>query len=410
MKRVLALLPVLLAFQVGVSPALAWTWPVDGPVLQPFTFDVDNPYARGQHRGIDIGAPSGSPVTAPVTGTVSFAGTVPGGGLTLAIRTADGYSATLVHLGAITVARGAHVEEGAVVGSVGPSGEPELSEPYVHLGVRVAAEPEGYVDPLPFLSAGSGTPPTDASASVDEGPAPPDAGETTPPAEEPAGGTPAVANGNAAGRLKTPVARAKNEGRGPADKAFDRRAGHLGSRVRREGFRDVGSPKPRVPLALEQRLAAPDRSLPVIVPSARATVGRPSSDGPSWVLSALVLLALSGGAAGLIARRQLRDAGVADGPAPVLSEPGAASAEDAERLRLGEKDHVLAHGDLERILLAQAEAFPDLDRDHDAAEFVDVANDPRRPGSPVGLCRNGPRGCSRSHRRRPTPLSARSLK
>jgi hypothetical protein len=111
MKRVLALLPVLLALQVGVSPALAWTWPVDGPVLQPFAFDPDSPYAGGQHRGIDVGAPTGTPVRAPAAGTVSFAGTVPGGGLTLAIRTSDGYSVTLVHLGAIGAARGATVEE-----------------------------------------------------------------------------------------------------------------------------------------------------------------------------------------------------------------------------------------------------------------------------------------------------------
>ena len=36
MKRLVILLPVLLALQVGVQPALAWTWPVDGPVLRPF--------------------------------------------------------------------------------------------------------------------------------------------------------------------------------------------------------------------------------------------------------------------------------------------------------------------------------------------------------------------------------------
>ncbi len=60
MKRILALLPVLLAFQVCVSPALAWTWPVSGPVLRPFAFDRGNPYAGGQHRGADIGASVGA--------------------------------------------------------------------------------------------------------------------------------------------------------------------------------------------------------------------------------------------------------------------------------------------------------------------------------------------------------------
>ena len=44
MKRLVMLLPVLLAFQVGVQPALAWTWPADGPVLRPFNLGGD-PYA-----------------------------------------------------------------------------------------------------------------------------------------------------------------------------------------------------------------------------------------------------------------------------------------------------------------------------------------------------------------------------
>jgi hypothetical protein len=198
MKRVLALLPVVLAFQVGVSPALAWTWPVDGPVLRPFSFNPDDPYAGGQHRGIDIGAPTGTPVAAPAGGTVSFAGTVPGGGLTLAIRTADGYSVTLVHLGAIHVARGATLAEGAVVGSVGPSGEPEHPEPYVQLGVRIAADPQGYVDPLSLLPPRSGPAPPAADAA-DEAPAPPAdaAAEEAPVAGESATGPRGVTDAGA---------------------------------------------------------------------------------------------------------------------------------------------------------------------------------------------------------------------
>jgi hypothetical protein len=33
MKGFALLLPVLVALQVGVQPALAWAWAVDGPVL-----------------------------------------------------------------------------------------------------------------------------------------------------------------------------------------------------------------------------------------------------------------------------------------------------------------------------------------------------------------------------------------
>ena len=110
MKRIVILLPVLFALQVGVQPALAWAWPVDGPVLRPFVLG-DDPYAGGQHRGVDIGAPAGTPVRAPAAGTVSFAGTVPTGGKTITIRTADGYAATLQRLGSTSLSPGLAVRE-----------------------------------------------------------------------------------------------------------------------------------------------------------------------------------------------------------------------------------------------------------------------------------------------------------
>ena len=143
-------LVLLVAFLVAPAPALAWTWPVDGPVVVPFNFGAD-PYLGGQHRGIDVGAPTGTPVVAPAGGTVTFAGAVPGGGKTMAIRTADDYSVTLVHLGSVDVAKGVTVKEGDVVGSVGPSGTPDIADPYVYMGVRVASDPQGYFDPLSFL-------------------------------------------------------------------------------------------------------------------------------------------------------------------------------------------------------------------------------------------------------------------
>jgi hypothetical protein len=187
MKRVVALLPVLFALQVGVQPALAWTWPVDGPVLRPFVLG-DDPYAAGQHRGIDVGGAAGAPVRAAAGGIVSFAGTVPGGGRTVTIQTADGYSVTLVHLGSFTVARGSLVAEGDIVGSVGPSGEPELAEPYVHLGVRLTADPNGYLDPLRFLpvrAAASGPAPEQEPAPVVQ-PAADEAAQGAGPNGEPA--------------------------------------------------------------------------------------------------------------------------------------------------------------------------------------------------------------------------------
>ena len=184
--RRLALLVVMLV--LWVPSAAAWTWPVSGPVLQGFSFDPAHPYAGGVHRGIDVGGDPGAPVLAPAAGIVSFAGTVPTSGKSVTIDTADGLSVTLTHLGSIAVAKNAAVAEGAVVGTVGPSGTPELDVPYVHLGIRSAADPQGYLDPLAFLPVAA--PPIVAAPAAAPAAAPPVA--AAPPAEPaPAQPTPA---------------------------------------------------------------------------------------------------------------------------------------------------------------------------------------------------------------------------
>jgi hypothetical protein len=185
--RKLVLLPALFAILVGAPPALAWTWPVDGSVLQPFVLG-DDPYASGQHRGIDVGAVEGGPVRAPAPGVVSFTGTVPGGGRTVTIQTADGFAVTLLHLGEVEVAEGDAVVEGARIAVAGWSGDPEHPVPSVHLGVRIAAETEGYLDPLTLLPAPASAPAPEAPA-VEHEPEPaltpagtPESDETTAPA------------------------------------------------------------------------------------------------------------------------------------------------------------------------------------------------------------------------------------
>ncbi len=179
---------LLVAFAaLAVVPAgRAWTWPVDGPVLRPFSVD-DNPYLGGQHRGIDIGAPVGTAVRAPASGRVSFAGTVPVYGRTLTVQTADGLSVTLVHLGSTAVVKGAAIAEGDAVGTVGPSDEPEVAEPHVYLGIRLTTDPQGYLDPLRFLPRRDVAPvpqlvPQPAPPAA-EAPPPPSAAPVAQPAE-----------------------------------------------------------------------------------------------------------------------------------------------------------------------------------------------------------------------------------
>ncbi|HWQ01110.1 MAG TPA: M23 family metallopeptidase, partial [Gaiellaceae bacterium] len=181
-----------LAFLVLSPPAYGWTWPAAGPVLQEFHLGAD-PYTAGHHRGIDVGGAAGAPVVAPRAGTVSFAGSVPSNGLSLTIETPDGYSVTLVHLGSIAVSRGARVAEGQAVASIGPTGTAEQSVPYLHLGIRTTADPNGYLDPLAFLpprpppaaDAASPAPAVPAaSPQAAVAPAPPAPAAPAPPAPE----------------------------------------------------------------------------------------------------------------------------------------------------------------------------------------------------------------------------------
>jgi hypothetical protein len=165
--RRLALL--LMVFLVWTPAAYAWSWPVQGPVVQTFSYDEAHPYGSGQHRGVDIGADAvGERVVAPAAGTVSFAGTVPSNGKTVTIETADGHSVTLTHLGSIGVPRGATVVEQDTVGTIGPSGTPEVDEPYVHLGIRITADPNGYVDPLGLLPPAPGDAATETGATASQ--------------------------------------------------------------------------------------------------------------------------------------------------------------------------------------------------------------------------------------------------
>src|SRR5512132_662121 len=174
--------PVVLAALALVWPAAAaaWTWPADGPVLRGFAFGGPE-YREHGHTGIDIGAAPGSPVRAPASGRISFAGWLPGNGRAVTIRTADGHAVTLLHLGSIAVAADDGVAEGEAVGTIGPSGDAEADAPYVHLGVRRADDPKGYLDPLTLLPAR----PAPETAPLAPAPAPPPPAPPTPVAPAP---------------------------------------------------------------------------------------------------------------------------------------------------------------------------------------------------------------------------------
>ena len=157
----IALATVLIALLLP-APARAagsWTWPVRGEVLTAFHNGSD-PYAGGQHRGIDIAAPVGTDVAAAAAGTVRHAGVAGSSGLTVSVR-AGGYDVSYLHLSSVAVKEGQAVGAGTRLGAVGTSGRRSATAPHLHLGVRRAGQRHAYLDPLDFL-APSAAPPREA--------------------------------------------------------------------------------------------------------------------------------------------------------------------------------------------------------------------------------------------------------
>jgi len=186
MRRLLLLLAVLF---VPATPAdAAWVWPVKGDVITPYRNGTD-PYAAGQHRGIDIAASVGTPVVAAAGGDVRFAGTAGSSGLTIGIRTTDGYDISYLHLSSVAVRAGTSVSTGDRIGAVGTTGTRSVTAPHLHFGVRDAGTDHGYHDPLGFLpappAAPSPHPPAPAPAPAPEPVAPPPAPLTPAPALRP---------------------------------------------------------------------------------------------------------------------------------------------------------------------------------------------------------------------------------
>jgi hypothetical protein len=158
----------------------SWVWPVTGKVITPYRNGTD-PYATGQHRGIDIAAPVGTAVRAATAGDVRFAGTAGSSGLTVSIRTGDGYDTSYLHLSSLAVRAGAHVSAGERIGAVGTTGTRSAAAPHLHFGVRDAGTRFAYHDPLAFLPPQ----PIPPSAPNPPGPAPAPAPEPLTPVAAP---------------------------------------------------------------------------------------------------------------------------------------------------------------------------------------------------------------------------------
>ena len=203
----LALTLVALSLAACATPAPAhaaghWKWPVKGDVITKYRNGSD-PYAGGQHRGVDIAAPVGRAIAAPTSGRVTFAGTAGSSGLTVSLRTADGrWDTSYLHLSSLSVSEGDRLEAGQRLGAVGITGRRSSSRPHLHFGVREAGSRHAYHDPMDFLAPVG--PPTDAKPgpAVAPLPLPLKVGPGSAPVQAPAPGrSPAGARGRAPARV-----------------------------------------------------------------------------------------------------------------------------------------------------------------------------------------------------------------
>lgn len=129
----------------AAEPAMSgndkFRWPVSGRII------VDFAASRG--TGINIDAPEGSSVKSAENGTVIYVGSgVEGYGNLILIRHPNGYVSAYAHLKNMSVDKGAVVNRGDSIGTVGQTGS--VSRPQLHFELRKGATP---VDPMPLLAS-----------------------------------------------------------------------------------------------------------------------------------------------------------------------------------------------------------------------------------------------------------------
>ncbi|MFN7915686.1 MAG: peptidoglycan DD-metalloendopeptidase family protein [Vicinamibacterales bacterium] len=98
---------------------------------------------RRAHAGVDYRAPVGAPVVAVASGVVLKAGWAGDAGRMVHLRHANGYETEYLHLSAIDVRPGQHVQQGDIVGKVGATGL--ATGPHLDYRVRQAGR---FVNPL----------------------------------------------------------------------------------------------------------------------------------------------------------------------------------------------------------------------------------------------------------------------
>jgi hypothetical protein len=135
---------------VAISSPLRYGFPVDTErenAVQSL-FGVERDAGTRRHEGIDIFAPRGTPVIAAEAGHVTRTGNTPRGGKHVWVRGGQ-RSFYYAHLDSIAVSTGDRVMRGAVLGTIGNTGNAITTSPHLHFGIYKFAQ--GAVDPLPLV-------------------------------------------------------------------------------------------------------------------------------------------------------------------------------------------------------------------------------------------------------------------
>ncbi|NQU37240.1 MAG: M23 family metallopeptidase [Actinobacteria bacterium] len=126
--------------------------PIDGaPVTG--SFGTTGPHWAVAHSGSDISATTGTPVKAVVGGTIKSIFVHPAYGTVVRLVRKDDVEIWYCHLSKPLVLPGQHVDQGAIVGEVGATGN--TTGPHLHIEVRVNHIP---TDPLQFFLTTPGKP------------------------------------------------------------------------------------------------------------------------------------------------------------------------------------------------------------------------------------------------------------
>ena len=116
---------------IAARSSSRFSWPVRGKILSNYGSKSNGLF----NDGINIAAARGTTVTAAENGVVAYAGNeVKGMGNLIIIQHSDGWMTVYAHMDSIAVRRGARVNVGGKIGTVGQTGK--VNKPQLHFEVR----------------------------------------------------------------------------------------------------------------------------------------------------------------------------------------------------------------------------------------------------------------------------------